>query len=71
MHILRTKIFININVYAIMVIWKILGGLSILAGFFFVFLFPDWKEFQTDQFTLTGIGLGIFLILLGIYLLRI
>jgi hypothetical protein len=50
---------------------KILGGLSILAGMFFVFLFPDWKEFQPDAMAYTGIMIGIILIAVGIFLIKI
>lgn len=53
-----------------MVIEKILGAISILAGIFFLFFFPDWKQFQPEFFTKTGIVIGIFLLLLGIYLIR-
>jgi len=52
-----------------MVIEKILGVLSILGGIFFLFFFPDWKQFQPDFFTKTGILIGILLLLLGIYLM--
>jgi len=54
-----------------MIVEKILGVISILAGFFFIFLFPDWTPFQPKSFTKTGIIIGIFLLLLGIYLIRI
>jgi len=50
-------------------IGKILGALSIVGGFFFIFLFPSWKQYEWEPFTKLAIMLGIFLILLGIYLL--
>jgi len=53
-----------------MVIMKIFGALSILAGIFFLVFFPDWKQFQPSSFTNTAIVIGIFLLLLGIYLIR-
>lgn len=54
-----------------MIIEKILGGISILAGFFFIFFFSDWATpLQSASFIKTAIIIGIFLLLLGIYLIR-
>lgn len=49
---------------------KIFGGLAIVAGIAFMFLFPDMWEYQSKSFSYTGITIGIILILLGIYLIR-
>ena len=54
-----------------MVVLKILGGLLILGGIFMVLLFPDWKEFMPDAMANTGILIGIILVLVGIYLIKV
>ncbi len=51
-------------------IMKIIGGACILTGIFFIIFFPETKQFEFIQFTKTAIIIGIFLILLGIYLIR-
>lgn len=50
---------------------KIFGAVSILAGLFFIFLFPEWEKHEYLPFTKVAIIIGIFLILFGIYLLRV
>ena len=55
-----------------MIMEKLLGILSILAGIFFTFFFSDWAmPIQPGPFRKTALIIGIFLLLLGIYLLRI
>jgi len=52
-------------------VWnQILGVLSMLVGFFFMFVFPDWEILQPKAFTKTGMIIGLFFILLGVYLFR-
>lgn len=51
-----------------MVVGKITGGILILVGLAFVFVFPAGGKWQPNQFTTLGILIGIFLILLGIYM---
>ena len=51
-----------------MVIFKILGALSVLFGVFLIFGFPGRQEEQWFAMSRTAIVLGIFFILLGIYL---
>ncbi|MEM7821297.1 MAG: hypothetical protein QXX38_00545 [Candidatus Aenigmatarchaeota archaeon] len=51
-------------------IFKIFGAILILFGFFLIFLFPEWKEFEYKPFTRLALLIGIFFILFGIYLLR-
>jgi len=52
-------------------ITKIFGAVSILLGAFFLFIFPENIKFQPKFFTNLAIILGIFLILFGIYLLKV
>jgi hypothetical protein len=54
-----------------MILTKIIGAGCILLGFFLVVLFPDSPDFQPPNMTWTGVLFGIFLILLGIYLLKV
>jgi len=51
-----------------MVLGKIAGGILVLVGLGFVFVFPFGQKWQPAQFTRLGILIGIFLILFGIYL---
>jgi hypothetical protein len=52
-------------------VWnQILGVLSMIVGFFFMFGVPDVEKFQPKGFSRTGIVVGIFFIVLGIYLFR-
>ena len=51
-----------------MVLGKITGGVLIFVGLAFVFVFPSGQKWQPKQFTTLGILIGIFLILLGIYM---
>jgi hypothetical protein len=53
-----------------MVVTKIIGGLLVIGGLLFVIVFPDIAVYQSKAFSKTGIIIGVFLILLGIYLLR-
>lgn len=50
-------------------IGKITGGMLILVGLAFVFVFPFGEKWQPKQFTNLGILIGIFLILFGIYMI--
>jgi len=50
---------------------KVLGAISILAGIAFLFVFPDIRRYQPEEFTNLAIIIGIFLILFGIYLLKV
>jgi len=51
-----------------MVLGKIVGGGLIFVGLAFIFVFPFGQKWQPSQFTRLAILIGIFLILLGIYL---
>jgi hypothetical protein len=52
-------------------ILKIIGAGCILFGFFMVVYFPDApKFFQVGAMGWTGVLIGIFSILLGIYLIK-
>lgn len=50
---------------------KIFGAVSILAGIAFLFIFPDIGRYQPGFFTNIAILIGIFLILFGIFLLKV
>ena len=54
-----------------MILTKIAGVGCILAGFFFVVYLVESSEMQTPTFTNVFVFFGIFLILLGIYLLKV
>jgi hypothetical protein len=54
-----------------MILIKIIGAGCILLGFFLVVLFPDIPEFQSPSMGWAGVFIGIFLIALGIYLLKL
>jgi hypothetical protein len=54
-----------------MVLGKITGGGLILIGLAFIFVFPFGQKWQPTQFTKLGIFIGIFLVLLGIYLVSV
>jgi hypothetical protein len=53
-----------------MILIKIIGVGCILLGFFLVVLFPDAPEFQGNM-GWTAVFFGVFLIALGIYLLKV
>ena len=52
-----------------MVVFKILGGLSVLFGLFLMFGVPAAEEYQPAGMARASILIGIFFIILGIYLL--
>jgi hypothetical protein len=54
-----------------MILTKLAGAGCIVLGFFLVVYFPDTAEFQHPPMTNTFIIFGIFLILLGIYLIKV
>jgi hypothetical protein len=54
-----------------MILIKIIGASCILLGFFLVVLFPDSPELQPPNMTWSAVLFGIFLIMLGIYLLKV
>jgi len=54
-----------------MILTKVAGVGCILAGFFFVVYLPESGEMQMPTFTNVFVFLGIFLILLGIYLIKV
>lgn len=47
----------------------LIGILLILFGGYMIFLFPDSRRYQTEQFTKTGMGMGIISLLIGAILL--
>ena len=51
-----------------MVLSQILGILSILFGLFLIFGVPDRRQFQPEGMAKTSILIGMFFIILGIYL---
>ncbi len=53
-----------------MILIKFIGAGCILLGFFLVVIFPDSPDFQQPNMTLSASILGILLIMLGIYLLK-
>lgn len=52
-----------------MVVFKILGGLSVLFGLFLMFGVPAGQEYQPIGMARASILIGIFFVLLGIYLI--
>ena len=50
---------------------KVFGAVSILAGIAFLFVFPDIGRYQPGFFTNISMLIGIFLILFGIFLLKV
>jgi len=54
-----------------MILTRLLGAGCILFGFFMVVYFPDSEEIQPSNMGWTGVLIGIFSILLGIYLLKV
>jgi len=54
-----------------MILTKLFGVGCILFGFFMVVYFPDSEEIQPPGMAWSGILIGIFSILLGIYLLKV
>jgi hypothetical protein len=54
-----------------MILLKIIGAGCVLLGFFLVVLFPDSPDLQPPNMGWAGVLIGIFLILLGIYLLKV
>jgi len=54
-----------------MILAKLFGVGCILFGFFMVVYFPDTEHLQTPAMGWTGVLIGIFSILLGIYLLKV
>jgi len=52
-----------------MIINKIIGLAFIILGFWIVKYFPDIMSYQRKEMTLTGILIGIVLLLVGIGLL--
>ena len=54
-----------------MILTKLLGAGCILFGFFMVVYFPDSEQTQPPNMGWTGVLIGIFSILLGIYLLKV
>jgi len=54
-----------------MILTRLLGVGCILFGFFMVVYFPDTEDVQPPNMGWTGVLIGIFSILLGIYLLRV
>ncbi|MDI6826420.1 MAG: hypothetical protein QMD36_04500 [Candidatus Aenigmarchaeota archaeon] len=53
-----------------MILIKIIGAGCILFGFFLVVLFPDAPQYQSPSMAWTAVFFGVFLIALGIYLLK-
>lgn len=54
-----------------MVLYKILGGLSILFGLFLMFGVPAAREYQPFGMSRTAILIGIFFVILGVYLMTL
>ena len=54
-----------------MILTKILGAVSIVFGFMLVVHIPDSPDYQTPHMAWTLVFFGIFLILLGIYLIKL
>jgi len=54
-----------------MILTKLFGVGCILFGFFMVVYFPDTEDAQPPAMGWTGVLIGIFSILLGIYLLKV
>jgi len=54
-----------------MVLYKILGGLSILFGLFLMFGVPAAGEYQPFSMSKAAILIGIFFVILGIYLMTL
>ncbi len=48
---------------------KLIGVFAILVGFWFLKYFPDISGYQKREMTMTGILIGIILLLIGIGLL--
>jgi hypothetical protein len=54
-----------------MIIQRIFGWISIIVGLSFIILFPSsWSRFTPPKFTHAAILIGIFLIGLGIFLVK-
>jgi len=54
-----------------MILTKLLGAASIVFGFMLIVHMPDAPEFQSPHMGWTFVFFGIFLILLGIYLIKL
>jgi len=54
-----------------MVLYKIIGGLSVLFGLFLMFGFPVASEYQPEAMGKTAIVIGIFFVILGVYLMTL
>jgi hypothetical protein len=54
-----------------MILTRLAGAGCIILGFFMTVYFPDSDEMQYPTFTMTFVIAGIFLILLGIYLIKV
>jgi len=54
-----------------MILTKILGAGCIVLGFFFVVYLPGVPDYQPENMAWTFVFFGIFLILLGIYLVKV
>ena len=54
-----------------MILTKLLGAGCIVLGFIMVVYFPDATSIQPSSMGWAGVLIGIFLIILGIYLLKL
>ncbi|MBI4010122.1 MAG: hypothetical protein HY361_02930 [Candidatus Aenigmarchaeota archaeon] len=54
-----------------MVLFKIIGGLSVVFGLFLMFGVPAAGEYQPPAMSKTAILIGIFFVILGIYLMTL
>ncbi len=53
-----------------MVMQKIFGWISVVIGVLMIISFPSETKFMPDKFANAGIVIGIFLIALGIFLIK-
>ncbi len=53
-----------------MVVQKVFGWISLVFGVLMIISFPSEKKFVPDYFTNAGIVIGIFLVALGIFLIK-
>jgi len=53
-----------------MVVQKIFGWISVVIGALMIISFPAEQKYMPDKFANAGIVIGIFLIALGIFLIK-
>jgi hypothetical protein len=53
-----------------MVIQRIIGWVSIVMGLLFIISFPSVNKYTPDKFAHAAVIIGIFLIALGIFLVK-